>query len=261
VHGAAVYWEPMPVIPPYIATAVLPPVLCVLSAALLAVLVWALTRPRYFYFVRHGETLLNAQHIRQGEAGGLSELGKRQADAAGRYLKQFPITRIIASPYERTRETAAFIRTYLGAPVSYSPLVAERRNPSEIIGRRASDPNVANIVDQMDLSFHDDHYRYSDEENFDDLKTRARKALALLSRQGGRHTCVVTHGIFLKMLIAYLLFRESLHASDYVKLSFFNSADNGAITICKFEPWRMFGATRGWSVVAYNEVTELAPEP
>ena len=37
-------------------------------------------QPRRFYFIRHGETILNEQHIRQGEDGALSENGKSQAE-------------------------------------------------------------------------------------------------------------------------------------------------------------------------------------
>jgi broad specificity phosphatase PhoE len=222
----------------------------------IGILIWAATRPRRFYFVRHGETLLNAARIRQGEAGGLSQRGRAQADAAGRFLAQFPIRRIIASPFERTKETAAIINEHLRAPVTYSALVGERRNPSEIIGRSAEDPSVAAIVDKMDLAYHGDDYRYSDEENFEDLKKRARKALALFSRQASSSTCVVTHGIFLKMLIAYLLYRDRLHAADYVKLAFFNASDNAAITVCEFDPWSILSPTRGWRVIEYNLVPE-----
>ncbi len=55
------------------------------------------------------------------------------------------------------------------------------------------------------------------------------------------------------MLIAYLLYRERLHAADFIKLSFFNISDNAGITICEFHPWRIFSPTRGWEVVSYNE--------
>ena len=217
------------------------------------ILVLIRMRPRRFYFVRHGETILNAQHERQGEQGALSEKGRAQALRAGQYLAHFPITRIIASPYERTRETAAIINEQLHVPIVYSRLLAERRNPSEIIGKRGEDPVVARIVDEIDRAYHDDNYRFSDEENFTDLKTRARKCLELLARQGTRETCVVTHSIYLKMLIAYLLYRDALHADDYIKLSFFNASDNASITICEWNPWHLFSATRGWSVIAYNE--------
>jgi hypothetical protein len=52
----------------------------------------------------------------------------------------------------------------------------ERKNPSEIIGKHTDDSEVTRIVDQMDLAYHLDEYRFSDEENFTDLKKRARES-------------------------------------------------------------------------------------
>lgn len=225
----------------------------VVALALAAVGIAFLMRPRRFYFVRHGETLLNAEHIRQGEEGALSEAGRQQAEEVGRYLARFPIGRILSSTYPRARETAEIIGGEMKAPVVYSRLFVERRNPSEIIGKHTDDPEVMRIVDQMDLAYHKDDYRFSDEENFTDLKKRARKCLALLSRQNAKETVVVTHHVFLKMLVAYLLYRERLHAADFVKLAFFNVSDNAGITVCEFHPWRMLSKTRGWEVVSYNE--------
>lgn len=206
-----------------------------------------------FYFVRHGETALNAERIRQGEEGGLSEKGRHQAEQVGRDLEPLSIARIIASPYPRARETAEIINTHLKVPVIYSALLVERRNPSEIIGRSHDEPAVAHITDQMDLSYHADDYRFSDEENFIDMKKRARECLAFLSHRYSREICVVTHHKFLKMLIAYMLYRERLHAADFAKLSFFNMSDNAGISICEYHPWKMFSPTRGWEVVSYNQ--------
>lgn len=218
--------------------------------------VFLFMRPRRFYFVRHGETLLNAAHTRQGKDGALSENGRLQTRRVGLYLMRFHIKRIISSPFERARETSSIIDEYLKVPISYSPLFAERRNPAEIIGKHDDDPEVARIVDQMDRAYHDDNYRFSDEENFQDLKDRAQHALGFLSSRAARETCVVTHSIFLKMLIAYLLYRDDIHATDYAKLSFFNASDNANITICEFHPWKVFSKTRGWEVVSYNETPE-----
>lgn len=221
-----------------------------------AILVFALMRPRRFYFVRHGETLLNAQHIRQGEEGRLSENGRHQAEKVGAYLKNFPIERIISSTYPRAKETAEILATDLKAPIVYSALFSERRNPSEIIGKKTDDPEIIHIVDQMDLAYHEDDYRLSDEENFVEEKARARKCLSILTLQGAHETVVVTHHHFLKMLVAYLLYRERLHAGDFIKLSFFNVSDNAGITVCEYHPWKMFSATHGWEVVSYNDQPE-----
>lgn len=220
--------------------------LAVIGIALLA-------QTRRFYFIRHGETLLNAKHIRQGPEGALSPAGRSQAEQVGIYLARVPVERIISSTYPRAMETAEIISHYVKASRTASPLLAERRNPSEIIGKGTKDPEVIKIVDKIDLAYHDDDYRYSDEENFADLKKRAKKCLALLSLQGAPHTVVVTHHQFLKMLLAYMLYGEAIHASEFVKLSFFNVSDNAGITICEFNPLHFFSKTHGWKVVTYNE--------
>ena len=224
-----------------------------LLALLVLALMFFLMRPRRFYLVRHGETLMNAEHIKQGEEGALSPKGRHQADKVGAYLAQFKIQRIISSTYPRARETTEIINTHLNVPVIYSPLLVERRNPSEVVSKSRDDTDVKRIVDQIDLTYHEDDYRFSDEENFVDLQKRARKCLNLLARQGAREMCVVTHHVFLKMFIANLLHRNRLHAADFAKLSFFNISDNAGITICEFHPWLFWNATRGWEVVSYNE--------
>lgn len=226
--------------------------------ALVAVLLlsaWALyvrLRPRRFYFVRHGKSLLNAAHIRQSADGALAPEGREQAQRTGVFLAQFPIQIIYSSPYERAAETAAIISTHLQKSVRYRLLLAERRNPREIIGRSADDPEVKKIIDHIDLSYHPDAARYSDEENFDDLKRRARKCLRFLSHVRQTQACVVTHGIFLRMLLAYMIYGRDLNAREYVKVSFFNPADNANIMICDYRPWRRFLRGNGWDIVTYN---------
>ena len=223
-------------------------------ALLVALLLVTLNmRVRRFYLVRHGQTLLNATHTRQGEDGALSPKGREQAERVGRALEQTHISRIISSTYPRATETAVIIATHLKASIVYSSLFVERRNPSEIIGKSTHDPDVIRIVDQMDLAYHDDDYRFSDEENFVDMRNRARQCLDFLARQSATKTAVVTHHVLLKMLIAYLLYRDRLHASDFAKLAFFNTSDNAGITVCEYHPWKMFSPTHGWEVVVFNE--------
>jgi broad specificity phosphatase PhoE len=210
-------------------------------------------RVKKFYFVRHGETILNAKHIKQGAEGGLNESGKQQADRVGTQFAPLHIQKIISSPFERAKETAEIINKHLNVPILYSPLLVERRNPSEVIGKDRDDPEVVRIIDQMDLAYHEDDYRFSDEENFIDLKKRARKCLSFLAHHGTRETCVITHHAFLKMILSYMLHREHLNAGNFVKLSFFNISDNGGISVCEYHPWKIFSKTRGWKIISYNE--------
>ena len=140
---------------------------------------------KLIYFVRHGETELNAKNIRQGPEGPLTEKGREQALVTA---KRFPKHKgrpqvIIASPYERTRETAEIIGKELNMKVKYSDLLVERRNPTEIIGHWGQEADVKKIVDRIDKSYHADDLRFSDEENFVDLKKRAKKLLTYIKRR------------------------------------------------------------------------------
>lgn len=227
--------------------------LLLVAAALCVFLLYLRLRPRRFYFVRHGETLLNKQHIKQGAEGGLSEEGKQQAEVVGAALGQVEgLHLIISSPYERAKETSAIIAKHLSHPrIRYSPLLVERRNASEVIGKSTHDPEVERIVDTIDLAYHEDGYRYSDEENFLDMKQRAKKCLRHLGWAQGTAIAVVTHHAFLKMLLCYMLYGKELHIPAFIKLSFFNPSDNGGITVCTYKPW-----SGKWTIEGYNQVAQ-----
>ena len=210
------------------------------------------------YFVRHGETILNANNIRQGPLGSLSEKGRAQALETAR---KFPHKKnraevIISSPFERARETAEIIGKELSMSVEYSDLLTERRNPSEIIGRSGEDEEVKMIIDRIDKSFHEDNLRYSDEENFTDLRNRARKLLKYIKSRNEDKIIIVTHGIFLKMVICTMLYGDHLSASEYNRLSFFNPMDNAELTVCRFSThWYWFGQDF-WELLVWNGQTE-----
>lgn len=208
---------------------------------------------KLIYFVRHGETELNAQGIRQGPSGPLTALGRTQAlETAKRFPKHKGRPQvIIASPYQRTKETAEIIAAELNMNIEYSDLLVERKNPSEIVGRSGGDMDVRTIVDQIDKSFHADNLRYSDEENFVDLKKRAAELLAYIKSRPEERIIMVTHGIFLKMVISYMLYGEKLTASDYNKISYFNPIDNAGMTVVQYTSH--FFKKDEWKLVVWND--------
>jgi broad specificity phosphatase PhoE len=209
---------------------------------------------KIIYFVRHGETENNAQGIRQGAEGALTERGRAQALATA---KRFPKHKgrpqiIIASPYERTRETAAIIAKELHLRVKYSKLLVERRNPSEVIGHAGTEPEVRKIIDRIDNSYHADDLRISDEENFTDLKKRAKKLLNYITWRWQSRIIMVTHKIFLKMVISYMIYGDKLTASQYNNLSYFNPIDNAGMAICTYTiHWFK---KNEWKVLVWNDL-------
>jgi broad specificity phosphatase PhoE len=77
------------------------------------------------YLVRHAQSEANA-----GVRGApvdcfLTDLGRRQAAAAGRRLAALGIDRVLASPYTRALETADAIRRATDAPAGIVPLLHE----------------------------------------------------------------------------------------------------------------------------------------
>lgn len=88
--------------------------------------------PTTIYLVRHGD-VENPQQVYYGRLSGfpLSELGRRQAAAAGRALHDRPIAAIFASPQLRAQETARAIQDALPKPPPFhtEPLVDEVHSP------------------------------------------------------------------------------------------------------------------------------------
>lgn len=213
---------------------------------------------RNIYFIRHGETILNAAKIRQGESGGLSEVGKEQVRSAAERIKLFNIKKVFCSPFQRAAETCEIINEVLDVRhLEYTPLLAERKNPTKIIGLSYLDPITIEAINFMDKSYHDEDARWDDEENFRDMKKRALKLMDFLSKNSSDKTLCVTHGIFLKMFLCVLIYGEHLTVEQYIKLSVFNPANNAGITVVEYNPFHFF--SNPWKIVAYND-TPLSPK-
>lgn len=74
------------------------------------------------HLIRHGQ---KESHPGDPE---LTELGIVQAQQTGKYLSQFPISKIIASPYKRTQQTAQNIAEQLSLDFSTDDALKERMN-------------------------------------------------------------------------------------------------------------------------------------
>jgi len=209
---------------------------------------------KIIYFIRHGETANNTKGIRQGSEGPLTEKGRAQVLTTA---KRFPKHRgrpqiIIASPFERTRETASIISQEIGVKVKYSELLTERRNPSEVIGHSGEDPEIRKIIDRIDNSYHADNLRFSDEENFTDLKKRAKKLLQFIKHRWQTRIIMVTHKIFLKIVVSYMLYGDKLTASQYNNLSYFNPIDNAGMAICLYT--HHWFKKDEWKLLVWNDL-------
>ncbi|MEI6352753.1 MAG: histidine phosphatase family protein [Candidatus Nomurabacteria bacterium] len=198
---------------------------------------------KYFYLVRHGETILNKEKRRQGSEGKLSENGVNEVEELSKRLLNMNIDRMFVSPYERTRQTASIINSHLNLPenkITITELLAERKNPSIIIGQSYDDPVAKSFVEIMDKTIHDPDLRLYDEENFADLRDRSIRAQKYLIKNSSAHTLCITHGIFLKMFLSTLLYGKNLTVKQHAEMNSYNPADNAGVTLVKYEPIKVF---------------------
>lgn len=192
------------------------------------------------YFIRHGQSEQNALAEQkgveewQGSDGKLTEKGRNQAKAAGEQIKDKAIDIVIASTHERALETGSLIAQKLGVSIETSPLLVERRNPKEIWYAYDNNPGIHEIVAQLYEHFHDDTWRYADEENASDLQSRAQKALDYLAALPYSSIAVVSHGCFLRHVFSRILPPEYIHWNGFSPLTCF-TLNNGAIVEATYE--------------------------
>jgi len=79
------------------------------------------------YFVRHAESLANAQSIYQGQSydTDLSARGKSQAQALAQCFERISFSRVIASPLKRTMQTATIVALNKHLSVQIEPQIIE----------------------------------------------------------------------------------------------------------------------------------------
>ncbi|TSC63711.1 MAG: hypothetical protein G01um1014106_427 [Parcubacteria group bacterium Gr01-1014_106] len=203
------------------------------------------------YFVRHGQSELNAQHVHQHPDTKLSETGLKQAEVVAKRFHSLAVDMIVSSTYERAKQTAGIIANAIQKPVEYSDLFVEIKRPSEIRGKHIQDPEVIKIKELMETNAHDPSWRYADEESAHDLKTRSVSAIQYLHDLHKEHVLVVTHGGILRTMIGVMIFGADLTSREDALLWRFLSTSNTGITICHHHDDH-------WRLITWNDRAHLA---
>ena len=187
------------------------------------------------YFVRHGESEGNIGSTRPIFSTPLTEKGKSQANFLAGRCKNLSLEIIICSTMNRARETAQSIVEKISKPIEYSDLFIERRQPSEIIGKPKNDLIALEIERVIHEKFHTPGFRVSDEENFDDIKNRAKQALGYLAQRPQKNILVITHGFFLRIVAAYVTLGDKLTGEEGMQFIRKFRIDNTGITVFGYD--------------------------
>ncbi len=172
----------------------------------------------HIYFVRHGETELNAKHIHQSPSTPLSDKGREQVMATAEILRGVNPDLLLTSEYTRALESARII----GSSVGLSPLVSgffyEIVRPSKLFGKSHFAPETFWYV-VLSIIFKNNHaWRYTDAENFFHISERAQKALEYLESLHKTHASiiVVSHSVFINMMVSYMCNNRILSIRDLI---------------------------------------------
>ena len=141
---------------------------------------------------------------------GFRKQGENKRGVLAERAKYLPVEVILASSYVRARETAEIIAAATNLRVEGTDILREFKRPSEIEGKNIHDPDVLRVKALVREHFGDEEWRYSDEENFFDLRKRITNFLLEVSQRPEKHLLVVSHGGIIKYIVAIMLFGEVL---------------------------------------------------
>ena len=162
--------------------------------------------PTRFLLLRHGQTELSVQRLYSGRGNPpLTDLGRRQAEAAAQYLAQKGgIAAVVTSPLQRAYDTAAAAAKALGLDVSVDEDLIETDFGTWeglTFGEAAErDPELHRRW------LRDTSVKPPDGESFDSVANRVRRAQRrIIAEHGGDTVLVVSHVTPIKTLLRLAL--------------------------------------------------------
>jgi probable phosphoglycerate mutase len=199
------------------------------------------------YFARHGETDSNLQKSVVSFNDRLTALGCKQAQELAERVSDNYIDVILASPHKRTKETAEIVAKKINLNIQEISLLGEKKWPSAIEGKPLMDPEVEKVLDLLkEKNNSDPGWHYSDEENFLDIKKRARLFVEYVSGRAEKNILAISHEYFIKAVIATMMFNDQLSYDIFRSFFHFASLANTSLTLCAKEQTT-------WKLVTLND--------
>ena len=204
------------------------------------------------YLIRHGESEANKKRVHNTPAVKLTKEGLDQARAIAKRLKNFDIDFIYSSPLIRARQTAEAISKSLNLPVELWEGIMEVKTPSINQGKRENDKEAMEIETKIAENYSKGDYRHSDEETFNELKTRAENVLSHICKvHPNQNVLCVSHASFIKMILLTAIVDEYLTPDVYVRFREHSRNNNSGVSILEFTK------KYGWELNTWNDTNHL----
>jgi len=208
------------------------------------------------YFVRHGQSVDNVLPVFQSAETPLSDKGQRQAVQIADRISSLSFDALISSTQPRAAQTAQAIASKTGKSVEFSKLFVERIKPTSIDGKPWDDDRASKVWRQWEESLYNPVSHIEDGENYDDIVQRADKALAYLLKRPEQSIVVVSHGYFLRTIVARVLLGNRLNGDIHRKIQMVASMENTAITVLFYTD--AFEEDECWRLWTYNDHAHFA---
>jgi uncharacterized phosphatase len=209
------------------------------------------------YFIRHGESEGNKNEIVQNHATPLSEKGIAQAKLAQDKVSKINIDTYITSEMQRAKHTGEIIFfNNLNGDISkilHSDLFREYILPTSLHGLPVKSPEHDNLLKLWEENKDDENYKFEDEETDVEFKERLGQALDYLANVEGENIAVVTHGYFLRNLLAYILLDGKGSAAEIDVVANRMTTNNTGITKILFNDAKQ----NKWKISVFNDHSHL----
>lgn len=207
------------------------------------------------FLVRHGQSGLNIKPVFQGADGQLSDVGRAQAQAVASRVEKLQFETIISSPFARAIETANLIGDHTGRPVEYCDYFSEMGVPSNLSEKSYKDEEAYELFLRWKDSVTHELAPVEDGETFASITTRTVKALEYLEQRKEQTLVVVTHGYFIRCLIAEVLFGDAITGALLRNVIEGLKTDNTGITLLThgIKP----SGDIGWRMRIFNDHAHL----
>ncbi len=203
------------------------------------------------YFVRHGEAEGNVTRIAQDEHTPLTENSHNQAKVVADRVSKLTIEKVYVSSMVRALDTGTYIVDKLGLSSVSSPLFREWTTPESVRGKRHDSEEYSKWFKALSKNYHDVDWHYEDAENFSDLLKRVEEATTLLEEDKTNSILVVSHGKFLRLLLAYVLTGKNLTPETHLQIAQATKVSNTGITVFEVEDCI-------WTLITWNDHAHFA---
>ncbi len=161
---------------------------------------------KHIFFIRHGITKANIDHVFQLDSEPLADEGFQQIEAVLPKIKDLKIQSIYSSKMERALQTAKRIGSEFNVVITEDERLNEIQSATSIKGKSVYDPESVDLVSQIDVGYTNRHSTaIADEELYSNITQRVTSFLIDISKSQDEYIAVITHHRLIAFILAQML--------------------------------------------------------